>query len=275
METTVVKGLRILEALAASDQPCGISEVARACGITKSNTHRLLKTLVDCRYVRQDPATRAYFLTLKLWELGTRVHNNLDLRRVAAPHLRALAAATEESVHLSVLDEGKVMYVDKIDSTQAVRAYVRAGDRAPAYCAATGKVMLAYQPDDVIDAATVEMKAFTPLTITTRQKLAADLARIRTRGYSLTRGEWRPGVLGIAAPIHSPAGPVVAAVGIAGPIERVKKADVTRLVEAVLVAARAISTDLGLGMHTNKPARVPRRRAGGGAPADRLAALPS
>lgn len=246
METTVVKGLRILEALAMSDQPCGISELARACAITKSNAHRLLKTLEGHRYVRQDPATRAYHLTLKLWELGMRVRNNLDLRRAAAPHLRALAAATRESVHLSMLDEGEVVYVDKIDSTQAVRAYVRAGDRAPAYCVATGKAILAFQTEDVIDAASAKMKAFTPLTITEPRKLKADLARIRAQGYALTRGEWRPGVLGIAAPIRGRTGPVVGAVGVAGPIDRIKKAEIPRLIDTVLAAAGAISQDLGL-----------------------------
>ncbi len=259
METTVVKGLRILETLAASDEPCGITDLARACAMTKSNAHRLLKTLEERRYVRQDPATRAYCLTLKLWELGTRVHNSLDLRRVAAPHLRALAKATGESVHLSVLDDGEVVYVDKIDSSQAIRAYVRAGDRAPSYCAATGKAILAFQPEDMIDAVCRNLKAFTPLTITDPQRLRADLARIREQGYSLTRGEWRAGVLGVAAPIRSSGGPVIAAVGVAGPLERVKRREIPRLVAMVMKTARAISEELGLtsreAAHAARPAR--------------------
>src|SRR5258708_10988712 len=113
METTVVKGFKMLEALAMNEGPCALTDMAKLCGVTKRNAHRLLKTLEECRYVRHDPKTRAYEATLRLWELGIRVFNRLNLRGVAQPHLASLAQATRESVHLSMFEHGEVVYVDK------------------------------------------------------------------------------------------------------------------------------------------------------------------
>jgi DNA-binding IclR family transcriptional regulator len=247
METTVVKGLKMLEALAFNDGPCALTDMAKHCGVTKSNAHRLLKTLEECRYVRQDPKTRAYEPTLRLWELGMRVFNRLDLRLVAAPHLRALARTTKESVHLSIFDDGEVIYLDKIDSVHAVRAYIGIGDRAPAYCTATGKAVLAFMPEEVIERTCRDLKRFTTKTTVDPRKLMAELARIRERGYAVTLGEWRGGVLGIAAPIRSSSGVVVAGIGIAGPEDRMREADSEAQAAAVLKAAAGISRDLGFG----------------------------
>ncbi len=268
METTVIKGLKMLEALAVDDGPSVLTDMAKRCGVTKSNAHRLLKTLEECRYVRQDPKTRTYEPTLKLWELGMRVFNRLNLRVVTQQHLQSLAQATGESVHLSVFEHGEVVYVNKVDSVHAVRAYIGVGDRAPAYCTATGKAMLAFLPADVVDRVCRPLKRFTPNTITDPRKLKAELARIRERGYSVTCGEWRPGVLGIAAPVMSPSGEVVAGLGIAGPEDRMRKANLSEQATAVLRAAEAIARDLGFAesgekntekVHTK---RVPKRAAG-------------
>jgi len=252
METTVVKGLRMLEVLAVAEGPCALSDLAKICGVTKSNAHRLLKTLEDRRFVRQDPKTRAYEPTLKLWELGIQIFNRLNLRAVARPHLQSLAQATQESVHLSIFEHGEVFYVDKVDSVHAVRAYIGIGDRAPAYCTATGKAILAFLPSDVIERACRGLKRFTTNTIVDARKLKAELGRIRERGYSVTCGEWRPGVLGIAAPVKSPSGAVVAGLGIAGPEDRMREADLAVQTTAVLETAERIAHDLGLAEASTK-----------------------
>jgi DNA-binding IclR family transcriptional regulator len=252
METTVVKGFKMLEALAMNEGPCALTDMAKLCGVTKSNAHRLLKTLEECRYVRQDPKTRAYEPTLRLWELGIRVFNRLNLRGLAQPHLASLAQATRESVHLSMFEHGEVIYVDKVDSVHAVRAYIGVGDRAPAYCTATGKAILAFLPEDVSGRIAKTMKRYTPNTITDPRKLKAELALIRERGYAVTGGEWRPGVFGIAAPVKSPSGVVVAGVGIAGPEERMREVAVEEWAVAVMGTAERISRELGFA--ENRPA---------------------
>lgn len=263
METTVVKGFHMLETLVRSDRPCGLTELAAACGLSKSNAHRLLKTLEDCRYVRQDSLTKSYEPTLRVWELGMRVFRQVDLRGIAASHLQRLAEVTGESVHLSVLDQSEVLYIDKVESTHAVRAFIGIGDRAPAYCTATGKSMLAFMPPSAVGEATRTMKRFTPLTPVDHAKLDADLQRIRERGFSVTGGEWQAGVVGIAAPIRGSGGVVAGGVGIAGPEARMRQADADEQIAAVLATAAAISRSLGLS-EPGTPA-LPEKRSRRGA----------
>jgi IclR family KDG regulon transcriptional repressor len=246
METTLVKGLHLLEAVVRAEKPCSLTELATACDLSKSNAHRLLRTLEECHYLRQDPASKAYEPTLRIWELGIRAFRRVDLRAVAAEHLRQLAGLTGESVHLSVLDDSEVLYIDKVESQHAVRAFIGIGDRAPAYCTATGKAMLAFMPPSVVEAAARTMQRFTPLTPIDHPKLHADLQRIRIQGYAVTAGEWRAGVLGIAAPIRSADEVVVGGVGIAGPEARMAQADFGTQLAAVLATAEAISDGLGL-----------------------------
>jgi len=245
MEKTVVKAIRVLESLALSPRPRALGEIAAACDMTKSNAHRLLHTLSELHYVRQVPESRSYEATLRLWELGMRVFDRFDIRGVASPILQDLQERTGESVHLSIFDDGDAVYIDRIDSRQAVRAYIRIGDRVPAYCTATGRAMLSCLGEAEIAAASRDMRQHTALTVSTPEALADALAAVRDKGYALTRGEWREGVVGVAAPIRSQSGMVVAGVGVAGPAERMGEADIRNATAAVLRAATDISNALG------------------------------
>jgi IclR family KDG regulon transcriptional repressor len=251
METTVVKALRLLEILALEEDATTLTVIADRCGITKSNAHRLLRTLERSSYVRQDPDRRTYSPTLKLWELGVRVFERVDIKAAAARHLITLARATNESVHLSVLDGREVIYIDKVDCTHAVRAYISIGERAPAFCTATGRAILSFLPPQIAIAACTGLKKFTARTIADQRSLRAEFDAVRKRGYSITRGEWREGVTGLGAPIRSSSGGVVAGIGIAGPTERLRNADLDALGRAVMFAADAISNGLGLATGTS------------------------
>jgi DNA-binding IclR family transcriptional regulator len=245
MQTTLLNGLRLLEALATSPEPRGITELGEQLGLVKSNVHRLLEALASKGYVRQDPASGRYACTLKIWEFATLVYERFDVAAVARPHIAELAQRTKETVHLSVLDEGEVVFLDKIDSPQPVRAYSRIGGRAPAYCAATGKALLAFAPRDVIDMVSRRLKRHTPRTITDPQALERELLRVRDIGYAVNRGEWRESVGGIAAPIFGPSRQVVAAVGISGPVERLPVSRLREFAPRVIATAEGISLALG------------------------------
>ena len=247
METTVVKGLKVLEALAVSHGPRTLTDLASQCGMSKSNVHRLLGTLEECGYVRRASDGRRYEASLRLWELGIRVSAKLDLRAIASAHLRELAVRTQETAHLSVFDGVEALYIDKADGTHAVRTYVNIGDRAPAYCSTSGKAMLAYTPEETVRKVAANLKRFTEHTVASLSQLRAHLELIRKQGYSVTCGEWRPGVLGIATAIKSPSGQVVGAIGVAGPEERMRQSDLQRTIAAVIEAGLRIETDLGFG----------------------------
>lgn len=247
MEKTVVKAFKVLELLARSPSPCALGEIAEQCDMTKSNVHRLLKTLSACNYVRQVPEARTYEATLRLWEFGIQVFDRFDLRGVAEPFLRKLSEETQESVHLSILDGTEVLYIDKIDGSHAVRAYIRVGDRAPAYCTSTGRAMLAYEHPSVVAAAAEDMERHTEKTVDTPAKLMVALEAVRKTGYAVTLGEWRPGVVGVAAPVRTEFGAVVAGVGVAGPPDRMPPDALEPFIGSVAATAAALSIALGFG----------------------------
>lgn len=269
METTVVKALRVLEALARSPGNRTLTDLAAECGLSKSNVHRLLRTLEECGYVGRDPETRTYKATLRLWEMGISVFSRFDLRTYARAHLVELAAATEETTHLSVFDGEGVLYLDTVDGIHAVRTYVNVGDRAPAYCSSTGKAMLAYLPDETVRRAAGKLKRFTENTVRSLSQLRTDLERIRQLGYSETAGEYRAGVLGYSTAIRSPSGEVIGAIGVAGPEERMRARDLNGTIQAVLDAGRRIETNLGFHPATAQPEEKPpsRRKPGRTPPA--------
>lgn len=245
MNTTFVNGLALLEALARAGEPSGVSELARQLQLTKSNVHRLLQTLNERGYVRNLGATGRYEVTLKLWELGVEVLDKLDVKRVAFEPMERLVALTGETVHLSILDHGEVVYIDKVDSPQPVRAYSKVGGRAPAYCVATGKALLAHASPATVSAVARELRSHTANTITDAAELRAELKRVLDAGYAINRGEWREGVCGVAAPIRDGRGSVIAAIGISGPVDRLKPRVAKQFAPAVVEVARSISSRLG------------------------------
>jgi IclR family transcriptional regulator, KDG regulon repressor len=244
MDKTLLKGLALLEALARSPRPRGVTDLAREQGIGRSNAHRTLQTLTAAGFVKQDE-TSAYSCTLKLFELGRAVFDRIDVAKVAEPVIQALAEKTQETVHLSVLDGFEVVYVRKIDSPQPVRAYSSIGSRSPAYCVATGKALLAHQEPGYCDRFAEQLVAHTPHAITSLAALEEELAHIRQQGFAINRGEWRESVCGLASPIFDAGGAVVAAIGISGPVERLRPAHIRRFAPDVQAAAREISRSLG------------------------------
>lgn len=250
MDSTLLKGLHILEVLVESAHPRGVSELAADLGLARSNVHRVLKTLEAAGYVRHAPGASTYVPTLKVWEMGVRVHARLDIASEAGPAIAELARLTHETVHLSVLVGEEVVYVAKRDSPEPVRAYSSLGGRAPAHCVATGKVLLAYRDAPPPGAEDGTLLGFTPRTLTTRADLQAALADVRARGYAVNWGEWRDRVRGVAAPIRDARGQVVAAIGISGPAERLTRARIAEVTPCVVAAAREVSIALGGGGFT-------------------------
>ena len=245
MDKTLVKGLQVLEALAHSESSRGVSNLARELGLTRSNAHRTLQTLCAAGYARQDAATGEYECTMKVPKLAASILARVDLKRAAEPFMTSLAGATQETVHLSVLDDRDVFYVHKIDSPQPVRAYSEISGRAPAYCVATGKALLAFQDDDYLQRFAERLPSHTARTIPTRAALRRELEGVREQGFAVNLGEWRASVCGLAAPVFDAARRPVAAIGISGPVERLKTQRLKGFAPDVLAAARGISEALG------------------------------
>lgn len=244
MNKTLLKGLAIIELLAHSDRPLSLTEIASALGLVKSNVHRLMQGLAKAHYVIRDEDTLQYSASIKLWELGSAVLLKLDLRRHAEGVMEHLAAAIDETVHLSVLDQCEVVYLHKVESANPIRAYTQIGGRAPAYCVATGKALLAFRSNEHILRVTETMKAWTSATITDTADFFAEIARIRQSGFAINRGEWREGVHGVAVPIFDSEGNAIAAIGLSGPGQRFRPRQEREYAAELLAAAKKITQNM-------------------------------
>ncbi len=247
MDSTLAKGLDVLEWLTRQQRDCRAVEVAQAFGLARSNAHRTLQTLVARGWATQDAATSAYRPSLRVFELGALVGAAADVNALVRPHLAALAGASGETIHLAVLDGAEIVYLDKFDSPLPVAAYSRIGGRAPAACVASGKALLAASRLDREALANRfgPLAAHTPNSITDLDELVAELARTQARGYAENREEWRLGVCGLGAPVFNARGEPVVAVGMSVPSIRFGRSQARGLAEQLLACARDASTALG------------------------------
>lgn len=257
MDSTLAKGLNVLEWLAREQRPCRLGEVAQALGLARSNAHRTLQTLVSCGWARQDPASSNYEASLKLFELGAAVRELRDLRTHLRPLLAALSAETGETIHLASLEGAEVVYLDKLDSPMPVAAYSRVGGRAAAHCVATGKALLAaLEPDEAaLKKRLVQLQAVTPHTITGWPALLAELQRVRQRGYAQNREEWRLGVCGLGAPVFDAEGSAVAGIGITVPSIRFGRSQALLLAQRLVDCTAQASRSLGFNPPGSRQAR--------------------
>ncbi len=255
MEQTVQKAMNLLEALVRSNQPRRLTELSRELGLTKPNVYRLLSTLSVLGYVKKDQATSLYSPTLKLWEMGSMLVRDVDLQSVAGPRLRRLCEESGESVQLAVFDNGYVVYVDKVDSAQPLKAITSIGSRVPATVVSTGKALLAWGPPHALDAAFEHVKRYTPLTMTRRKDIERDLEETRERGYAINRGEFRAGVCGIAAPVRDRSGTVVASIAVWGSEKSILGGRRDELASITVSSARDISREMGFVEASPAPVR--------------------
>lgn len=241
MDSTASKALSVIDALSQSDEPRGVAELSRQLNLTKSNTFRILSTLVSGGFVRSHPETARYSLTLKIWEQGIRVMDRLPVKRIAQLHLKTLFNQYKETVLLSVLDFPEVLYIDKVESEFPVRASPRIGWRAPAWRTASGKALLAYQPDDVINSI-IHDPLFRDEDL---PGLKSELEEVKQRGFALSYNGLRYGVNSVSAPIWGLDKFPAASLSASGPSERISTEQLLEMSSAVLNAATLISDSLG------------------------------
>lgn len=264
------RGLEILTAIGRSAEPLGITELARQFGLAKGSVSRIVEALHNQAFVVRDPVTAKYRVSMKVWELGSGALAKLDVRQLARPVMVALNSATGETVHLTVLTESdRMVFLEKLDSTHAVRPHVELGAPHPTYCTANGKAMLAFLPKARVAAMLRgRLERHTPATIVSKSELLAQLDTFRELGYAVNRGELRADVSGIAAPIFDHAGVAVAALGVSVPSTRLTAALIADLAPRLVEGARQVSRALGYA----PPAPAAVTRAPGGADRSRAGA---
>jgi DNA-binding IclR family transcriptional regulator len=241
------RAVSVLEVLGESDAPLSLAEICQRMGLHKSTAHRSLMVLERSALIERTLENR-FRLGLKLYELGNRAVEQIDLRARVHPFFRRLAAQVGETVHLSVLQKTSVVYLDKVEPNRRVCMTSKTGTSNPVYCTSMGKAMLAFQPVETIEQiiAKIRFVRFTPKTLGTREALLKALERIRRRGYAIDDEEIELGVRCVGAPIFNDHHRAIAAVSVSGPASRITVQSVPGIAEHVLRCCRDISASLGL-----------------------------
>ena len=243
--SAAVRVLAVLERL-SRQRAIGLEEISREIKLAKPTVYRFLLTLQELGYARRVDGER-WAMTLKMFNLGSRALDHLDLLSAARPIAEALSDELGETVHMGVLDGDSAVYVLKIESRYTIRMYSRVGRRMPLYCTAIGKVLLAFAKDEEREASLkdVRLLAVTKNTLTTRAALDAELAQIRQQGFARDNEEREENLHCIGAPIFDYTGDVVAVLSVSWPSFRYQIDDEPGWIERVKSAAAAISAILG------------------------------
>jgi DNA-binding IclR family transcriptional regulator len=246
----------ILETFARLGPELGVSDVSRALGQKKATTHRLLASLLRRGMVAQDPITRRYRLGIKLWELGSLATSQLDWVDRVKPYLQQLTDLSGETTHLAVLNDGQVLYVEKVESSRSLRMPSQVGRRLPVHCTGVGKALVAFLPDEVLNGivARYGLPRMTEHTITDLSTLRAELVRVRELGYAIDNEEIDDGLTCIAGVVRDHTSHVVAAISIAGPSSRLSAATLPGHAREVVETANATSRALGCPAEILRPA---------------------
>ncbi|PYG59267.1 IclR family transcriptional regulator [Rhizobium sp. UGM030330-04] len=246
METgTLGKAVSLLELVAFAEKPMRFTDVVEACGQPRGTVHRQLAHLLAEGLIDHAP-DQTYVVGLRLLQLAAKAWSGNDLRSVAAPHLAALQDATQESVHLAVLNGGQVTYLDKIEGRHTLRMHSQVGKSSPVYCTGVGKAALSLLPaDDLAElAAGLDFHRFTDNTIVTPEALVKDVAAIRMNGCGFDLQEHEIGIHCVAAPVHAPGRNFHAAISVTGPAYRVDVEQLRKWAPQVRETADRISAEL-------------------------------
>jgi len=245
----VERALIILKYLSRSEQELGIRELSRELGFSPAGVQKIMNALNAQGFVIQNEETKRYALGPAMLQIGLAMLARLEVREVARPYLEALAKTTGETAMLGIRDSDEVFYIDKALPDSEIRMDVPLGVSRPYHCTAVGKILLAQLPAGEFERLVTadSFAQVTPNSITNLDQLAAELEGIRQTGYALDREEFKLGAQCVAAPIYNHNGQLVAAITLAGPVERIKT-NLDSLIEQVLAKGREISARLGYSL---------------------------
>jgi IclR family transcriptional regulator, acetate operon repressor len=238
--------LRLLERLATSREPVGISDLAREFETSKTKVYRHLQTLARHAFVRQDGATRRYEAGIKLFVLGERLRERFDIVAAARDDMAQLRDETGQAVTLTTLVEDQVVVLELFHGRTIVEFGTRPGTVLDLHASAHGKVALAFGPSGLLERCVAKpLKAWTPQTICSGTALGRAVAEVRKRRWAVAANQVLTGVNGLAAPMFTHSGTYAGAIAIAGSVQHIPATPSPKQIRAVTAAAHRISKKMG------------------------------
>ncbi|WP_394236926.1 IclR family transcriptional regulator [Niallia oryzisoli] len=245
--SSMVNALKLLNLFTMDEPEWILTDLADELNVGVSTVYRLTNTLMHEGFIVRDPLTKTFRLASSILELGHYVITSFDICDISPPILEKLVQDTGETVHLSILEGNKSIYLQMFECSNYVNVRTHVGKKHPAHCTSTGQVILAYQSEAEIDRVITQgLPLYSPksATITDPMKFKERLALIKKQGYTYNRDEMNVGVSAIAAPVKSPSGKVEFAVSIAGPSSRINANNAPTLSKLVVKAAECLSKKL-------------------------------
>ena len=239
---SVVRAMTTLETIASQGGVLGVSQIAARSGLSVPTVHRIVRTLVDLGYLRQEPS-RLYALGPRLLLLAD--SSSATMRSTAQRHLARLVDELGETANLAVLDGSQVAYVAQVPSRHAMRMFTEVGKRVMPHCTAVGKALLLGLPAEEVRLLLSRngMPRRTDMTIIDPEVYLAQLVQAARDGYAIDDGEQEIGVRCVAVPV--PGAPVRLALSISGPAPRMTPALVARAAPLLREVAAEFAADLG------------------------------
>jgi IclR family transcriptional regulator, KDG regulon repressor len=247
---SVRKALQILELFTFDTPELPISDLVKKLSMPKVSVYRFLRVLMKNSFVSQNKQTKKYRLGIKIFELGSIVVRNFDLREVAFPLIVELSKRSGETVHLGVLDNQQVVSIEGVESDQSLRISLPIGKRVYLHSTGIGKAILAFLPEQEVKEIVRQkgLPPFTNNTIVHIDQLMKEIQLIKKRGYSIDNEENEHGIRCVAAPIFDVNKQVVASISISGPSIRIPHARISELSSMVIETSQKISKALGASL---------------------------
>ena len=237
--------LDLLAKVAANPDGLSLAELSKGTGIPKSTAHRILSLMIEHKLVRTNPQTKQYLIGRLVLEYSHAYLKSFNFLEEARPHLLELKNQFDETVHLGVLDESgqRVIYIDKLDSSRAVRMFSRIGQTVPIHCTSLGKSLVACVPTTALAKSLkdYEFTTYTPNTITNKEDFIKELAQVRTQRYALDNFEHEETVMCVGTSICNNNGEIIAAISISFPKQRIPANGIDNLIQAVIRTGNNIS----------------------------------
>ncbi|RNB80252.1 IclR family transcriptional regulator [Brevibacillus fluminis] len=243
---SVKNAMKILRLFSLERTELGVTEIAVQLGLSKTTTHRLVSTMAKEGFLEKTSASNRYTPGLSLLALSGVMTTNTEIQRESVPILDKLTNQLGEASHISVLEGNDIVYLHKVESKHPVRLLSHIGKRNPAYCTSSGKVLLAFQHDDVITTALeTDFHPHGPNTIVDKQLFRQTLEQIKSKGYDIAVDELHEGAVSLAVPVRDYTGDVVAAISIVGPKQRIQEEQLPYLLDCLQHAGRRLSEQMG------------------------------
>jgi len=244
---SVDRTLTILEVLSDYEEGLGITEISEKVELHKSTIHRLLNTLIYKGYIKQDKNTNKYGVTLKLFELGNKKVESMNLVSVVEPYLKELMEKTNEVIHLAIREGFDIVYVSKMEPQKSMQMYTRIGMRKPIYCTAMGKAMMAYMTEEEIREIWNEsdVQKLTPNTMVDFSKIKENLKGIRVNGYAMDDQEVEEGIRCVGTILRDHKSRICGAISISGSIISFTEDKISYFSKVILEYTDKISKELG------------------------------